>query len=106
MGFKFDSTKRGDKNAPKKASGIGMILIFVTAGIAIFLGGWVPQNYSIRDVLPFTATWSTLTLQIVTGLVAFILLQFVVVLISGILFPLQPEESYDKDGLYIGKNKK
>ena len=106
MGFKFESTKRGDKNAPKKTSGIGMILVFIAAGIAIFLGWWVPQSYSIPGVLPFTATWSTLTLQIVTGLVAFILLQFVVVLISGILFPLQPEESYDKDGLYIGKNKK
>jgi len=106
MGFKIESGKRSNKNAPKKASGIGMILVFIAAGIAIFLGWWVPQNYSIRGVLPFTATWSTLTLQIVTGLVAFILLQFVVVLISGILFPLQPEESYDKDGLYIGKNKK
>jgi len=106
MGFKIESGKRSNKNAPKKASGIAMILVFIAAGIAIFLGWWVPQSYSIPGVLPFTATWSTLTLQIVTGLVAFILLQFVVVLISGILFPLQPEESYDKDGLYIGKNKK
>jgi hypothetical protein len=106
MGFKFESVKRSDKNAPKKASGMGMILVFITAGIAIFLGWWVPQNYSVRDILPFTATWSTLTLQIVTGLVAFILLQFVVVLISGILFPPPPEELYDKDGLYLGKNKK
>jgi hypothetical protein len=32
--------------------------------------------------------------------VAFILLQFLVVLIQGILFPLQPQDKYDKDGLY------
>ncbi len=106
MGFKIESGKRSDKNAPKKASGMGMILVFITAGIAVFLGWWVPQNYAVRDVLPFTATWSTLTLQIVTGLAAFILLQFVIVLISGILFPPPPEELYDKDGLYLGKNKK
>jgi len=35
--------------------------------------------------------------------VAFILLQFIVVLISGILFPLPPQEEFDEDGMYKRK---
>jgi hypothetical protein len=107
MGFRIESGKqRHDKNAPQGASGLGMILIFIALGISVALGWYIPLNYPVRDYLPFTATWSLLTLQLVTGVTAFILLQFIIVLIQGILAPPQPEDLYDKDGLYIGKREK
>ena len=107
MGFRIQSRlPRRDKNAPQKASGIGMILIFIVLGASVALGWWIPLNYDVRGKLPFTATWSTLAIQLVTGVVAFILLQFILVLIQGILFPPQPQDQYDQDGLYIGKREK
>lgn len=106
MGFKIESGKKRDKNAPQRASGIGMILIFIALGISVALGWYIPLNYPVRDYLPFTATWSLLALQLATGVTAFILLQFIIVLIQGILLPPQPEDLYDKDGLYIGKRQK
>jgi hypothetical protein len=107
MGFKSEfGQPRRNKNAPQKASGIGMILIFIALGLSVALGWWIPLNYPVRNYLPFTATWSTLTLQLVTGVVVFILLQFIIVLIQGMLFPPQPEDVHDKDGLYIGKRQK
>ena len=107
MGFRIESGRpRRDKNAPQKVSGIGMLLIFIVLGVSVALGRWIPLNYDVRQYLPFTATWSTLTIQLATGVVAFILLQFIIVLIQGILFPPPPEDQYDQDGLYIGKREK
>jgi uncharacterized membrane protein YidH (DUF202 family) len=107
MGFRIESGRqRRDKNAPQKVSGIGMLLIFIALGVSVALGWWIPLNYDVRGKLPFTATWSTLAIQLVTGVVAFILLQFILVLIQGILFPPQPQDQYDQDGLYIGKREK
>ena len=105
MGFRIESGKKRDKNAPKRASGFGMILIFIALGASIALGWYIPLNYPVRNYLPFTATWSLLALQFAVGVTAFILLQFFVVLIQGILAPPQPEDLYDKDGMYMGKRK-
>ena len=107
MGYRIESGRpRRDKSASHKASGIGMILVFIVLGVSVALGWWIPLNYDVRQYLPFTATWSTLTIQLATGVVAFILLQFIIVLIQGILFPPPPEDQYDQDGLYIGKREK
>jgi hypothetical protein len=106
MGFRIESGKKRDKNTPQRASGLGMILIFIALGISVALGWYIPLNYPVRDYLPFTAAWSLLTLQFAVGVTAFILLQFIIVLIQGILAPPQSEDLYDKDGLYIGKREK
>ena len=107
MGFRIESgQQRRKKNAPQKASGIGMILIFIVLGVSAALGWWIPLHYDVRGHLPFIATWNTLVIQVVTGVVVFVLLQFIIVLIQGILFPPQPEDQYDQDGLYIGKKEK
>jgi TRAP-type C4-dicarboxylate transport system permease small subunit len=100
MGFRFDSTQRRKKNARGPVSGIGMILIFIVLGFSIWLGWWLPKNVNLRGYVPIPDNWNLLTQQIVVGVVAFILLQFLVVLIQGILFPLQPQDKYDEDGLY------
>ena len=116
MGFRFDSADRkGKKGAPRKASGFGMLMIFVVLGVSIVLGWW-SVNIPLRTYVPIPDRWyapilpnvpgvSVRPIQLAIGVISFILLQFIVVLISGILFPLPPEEKYDKDGLYIGKRK-
>ena len=115
MGFRFESQDRkGKTGGPKKASGFGMLMIFVVLAISIVLGWWLPLNVPLRNYVPIPDNWYVpiwpmvplLPIQLAVGVIVFILLQFVVVLISGILFPLPPEELYDKDGLYLGKNKR
>jgi hypothetical protein len=114
MGFKGESAaKRRDKNAPRRANGLQMILIFIILGVSVFAGWWVPLNIPLRAYVPIRDDWYTpliphtqvMLIQLVVGLAVFILLQFVLVLLSGFLFPLPPVEQYDKDGLYIGKTK-
>jgi len=112
MGFKGE-TKRRSKNTPRRASGLGMILIFIILAASVFVGWWVPLNIPLRLYMPIADNWyapiipgvNVWLIQIVVGLIAFILLQFVLVLFSGILFPPPPADEYDKDGLYIGKRK-
>jgi len=60
-------------------------------------GWWLPLNVPLRNYVPIPTTGSTylamvplLPIQLAVGVIVFILLQFVVVLISGILFPLPP----------------
>jgi Na+/proline symporter len=114
MGFKYETTRRRDKNVPKRASGIGMILVFICIAAAVVIGWWVPLNVPLRAYVPIPENWYNpvvpgvhiLWIQVVVGVAAFILLQFLVVLLSGIIFPPPPEELYDKDGLYIGKSQK
>jgi len=111
MGFKADSTRRRRKSAPQKANPLQMLLIFIALGFSVWLGAWLPNNVPLRDYAPIPANWYTPLLpqvpiqpiQIVVGVVAFILLQFVIVLISGILFPLPPQEEFDEDGMYKRK---
>ena len=107
MGFKGES-KRTAKTTPRPVSAIGMILIFIVVGVSVFLGYWLPGQYydEMSEYLPFTSTWSLLMRQLATGIIAFILLQFVVVMIQGFIAPPPPEDMFDKDGLYIGKRKK
>ena len=111
MGFKAGSSKRRRKTAPQKANPLQMLLIFIALGFSVWLGGWLPINMPLRDYAPIPADWYTPILpnvpirpiQIVVGVVVFILLQFFIVLISGFLFPLPPEEEFDKDGMYKRK---
>jgi hypothetical protein len=111
MGFKADGKQRRRKTAPKKANPLQMLLIFIALGVSVWLGAWLPNNVPLRDYAPIPANWYTPLLpqvpiqpiQIVVGVVAFILLQFVIVLISGILFPLPPQEEFDEDGMYKRK---
>ncbi len=116
MGFRFDAQDRkaGRKGGPKKASGLGMIIVFIVLTISIVLGWRVPLIVPFRAYLPaipeswyypFVPNLNVLPIQLVVGAVVFILLQFIVVLFSGILFPLEPEDKYDKDGHYIGKTR-
>jgi hypothetical protein len=97
MGFKYDTSGRRNKNAPRKASGIGMILIFIVLGISAGLGWWLPTQVPLHAYLPFVTSWSMLTRQIVTGLAAFTLLQFLVVLIMGVITPPRPRDEYEED---------
>jgi hypothetical protein len=111
MGFKADSTRRRRKTAPQKANPLQMLLIFIALGFSVWLGAWLPLNVRLGDYVPIPANWYTPILpnvpirpiQIAVGVVAFILLQFVIVLISGLLFPLPPQEEFDKDGMYKRK---
>jgi len=111
MGFKADGKQRRRKSAPQKANPLQMLLIFIALGFSVWLGAWLPGNVPLRDYAPIPANWYTPLLpqvpiqpiQIVVGVVAFVLLQFVVVLISGILFPLPPQEEFDEDGMYKRK---
>ena len=106
MGFKYETSKKRNKNAPQKASGIGMSLILVVMGISVLLGWWLPIHVPLQQYVPIPNNWYTPILpnpeiriiQIVVGLVAFILLQFLVVLISGFLFPLPPQDEVDEEG--------
>jgi|GEM_PF-5129190 len=106
MGFKYESSKRRNKNAPQKASGIGMILIFIVMGVSVLLGWWLPVNVPLQQYAPIPDSWyapllpnpAIRPIQIVVGVVAFILLQFLVVLISGFVFPLPPQDEIDEDG--------
>jgi hypothetical protein len=103
MGFRYDTSQRRNKNAPKPASGIGMILVFIVLGISIWLGWWLPLHVPLRNYVPIPNNWSILTIQIMTGVVTFILLQFLVVLIQGVIAPPPPKDEYDEDGLYKGR---
>ena len=111
MGFKADGKQRRRKTAPQKANPLQMLLIFIALGFSVWLGAWLPNNVPLRDYAPIPANWYTPLLpqvpiqpiQIVVGVVAFILLQFIIVLISGILFPLPPQEEFDEDGMYKRK---
>ena len=111
MGFKADGKQRRRKSAPQKANPLQMLLIFIALGVSIWLGAWLPINVPLRDYAPIPASWyvrflpsvPVLPIQLIVGVVAFILLQFVVVLISGILFPLPPQEEFDEDGMYKRK---
>jgi len=100
MGFRYDTSGRRNKNAPKGASVIGMILIFIAIGVSIAFGWWLPRQeyFYVRQYLTFTATWPDWQLSVFGGVVAFILLQFLIALISGILFPLPPKDELDQDG--------
>jgi hypothetical protein len=110
MGFKVDRSRRRRKTAPKKANPLQMLLIFIALGFSVWLGAWLPSNVPLGDYAPIPADWYTPILnlpirpiQIAVGVVAFILLQFFIVLISGFLFPLPPEDEFDKDGMYKRK---
>ena len=114
MGFRGEAQRQRRKTGPQKANGLQMILILIAMAVSVFLGYWAPANLPFRSYVPIPDSWyapivrgvPVYPMQIVVGVVAFILLQFVIVLISGLLFPLQPEEMYDKDGLYRGKRQK
>jgi len=97
MGFKYDTSGRRDKNAPQKASGIGMIVIFIVMGVSVALGWWLPTQVPLHAYLPFLASWSMLTRQIATSVVAFVILQFLVVLIMGVIVPPRPRDEYEQD---------
>ncbi len=100
MGFRYESSKRKGKKAVQKASAIGMIMVFVILAVSVWVGWWLPNNINVRQYVPIPANWSNLTISIVAGLAAFILLQFFYVLLSGILFPLPPKDKFDEDGMY------
>ncbi len=100
MGFRYDTSKHRDKNAIQKASFFGMIMVFVILAFSIWFGWWLPDHFPVRAYLPILATWPNLAISILGGLAAFILLQFLVSLISGILFPPPPKDKYDQDGMY------
>jgi hypothetical protein len=97
MGFKYDTTGRRNKNAPKGASGFGMIAVFIVLGISIALGAWLPTAVSLRDRVPFLANWNLLAVQILTGVIAFIILQFIVVLVMGAIIPPRSKDEYEED---------
>lgn len=106
MGFKYETSKRRDKNAPQKASGVGMIVVLIVFGISILVGWWLPLNVPLHQYLPIPGSWYVPILpnppvspiQIIAILVVFVLLQFIVVLVSGIVFPLPPQNEVDEDG--------
>jgi hypothetical protein len=108
MGFRYESSSRRQKNAPRPASGIGMILIFIVLAFSIWLGWWLPLNVPLLDYLPISRNWynpfvpnvSIRPIQVAVGVVAFILLQFLVVLIQGVIAPPPPKDKYDEDGMY------
>ena len=97
MGFKYDTNVRRDKNAPRRTGGFGMIAVFIILGISIALGAWLPTIVPLRQSVPFLANWNLLALQIVTGVVAFIILQFVLVLVMGAITPPRPKDEYEMD---------
>lgn len=99
MGFRYDSSKKGKaKGAPQKANGFQMIMIFVALGVSAWFGWWLPDHFEVRQYVPIPWNWPNWTISIMAGLAAFILLQFFIVLISGLLFPLPPREQFDEDG--------
>lgn len=98
--------KSRNKNAPQKANPIGMILVFITLGASIAFGWWLFQPLQasfVRQYLTFASNWPDWVIAVLGGVVALILLQFLVVLLSGILFPLPPQDEYDEDGMYKRK---
>lgn len=97
MGFKYDTSGRRDKNAPRRTGGFGMIAVFIVLGISIVLGAWLPTAAPLRASVPFVANWDLLALQIVTGVIVFIILQFVVVLVMGMIVPPRPKDEYEED---------
>jgi len=97
MGFKYDTSRRRNKNAPQKTSGFGMIAVFIVLGISIALGAWLPTIVPLRESVPFLANWNLLALQIGTGVTAFIILQFIMVLIMGAIIPPRPKDEYEED---------
>jgi len=52
---------------------------------------------SLRDRVPFLANWNMLAVQILTGVIAFIILQFIVVLVMGVIIPPRPKDEYEED---------
>ena len=114
MGFRGEAPRQRRKTAPQRASGLQMILIFIAMAASVYLGYWVPANLRLLGYLPIPARWyapiirgvPVSAMHIIVASVVFILLQFLIVLISGVLFPLQPEDQYDQDGLYHGKRQK
>jgi hypothetical protein len=97
MGFKYDTTRHRNKNAPKRTSGFGMIAVFIVLGVSIALGAWLPTMIGLRDRVPFLANWNLLAVQVLTGVVAFIILQFIVVLVMGAIIPPRPKDEYEED---------
>ncbi len=100
MGFRYDSNKRRDKSAVRKANGFQMIMVLIILAFSVWLGWWLPGHVDVRQYVPIPLNWPDLAVSILAGLSAFILLQFVVVFISGILFPLPPKDKYDETGMY------
>lgn len=97
MGFKYDTTGHRNKNAPRRTSGFDMIAVFIVLGVSIALGAWLPTAVSWRDRAPFLAHWDLLAMQILTGVIAFIILQFIVVLVMGVVIPPKPKDEYEED---------
>jgi len=97
MGFKYDTSGRRNKNAPRRTSGFGMIAVFIILGISIALGAWLPTAVRLRESVPFLAKWNLLAVQIVTGVIAFVILQFTVVLVIGVIIPPRPKDEYEAD---------
>ncbi len=101
MGFRYDSSqKRKRKDQIQKANPFGMLMVFIVLGVSAWFGWWLPGHMDVRQYVPIPANWPNLAISILGGLAAFILLQFLVSLISGILFPLPPQDKYDEDGMY------
>ena len=97
MGFKYDTSGRRNKNAPRRTSGFGMIAVFIILGISIALGAWLPTAVRLRESVPFLAKWNLLAVQIVTGVTAFVILQFTVVLVISVIIPPRPKDEYEAD---------
>ncbi len=101
MGFRYDgSQKRKEKDKIQKANPFGMLMVFITLGFSVWLGWWLPDHVNVRQYVPIPDNWPNLAISILAGVAAFIILQFLVSLISGILFPLPPKDKYDEDGMY------
>ncbi len=73
-----------------------MIAVFIVMGISIALGAWLPTVAPLRESVPFLANWNLLALQILTGVTAFIILQFIVVLVMGAIMPPRPKDEYEE----------
>ncbi len=97
MGFRYDSNRPRKKDTVQKAGALDMITVIIILGISIWFGWWLPSHFNVRAYLPIPANWPDLAISVAGGVVAFILLQFVSVLISGILFPLQPQDQYEEE---------
>jgi len=79
-----------------------MILVFIVIGVSIWFGWWLPRQeyFYVRDYLTFAAKWADWQISILGGVVAFVILQLVMVAVLGILFPLPPKDKFDQDGFY------
>lgn len=114
MGFRFDVQDRKGrrKGAPKKASGLGMVIVFIALAVSIVLGWRIPLVAPLRAYMPFIPeSWyypfvpylNVLPIQLAVGIVAFILIQFFIMLFWGVLFPPPPRDQYEEQALRLAQ---